>query len=142
MKKLFFLILLTFVSLSFGQDYSRLSVKIQEVCPIKSIYIGNMNDKSTWTVQYSDLATNQQKIDAQNIITNWTESDWEPILEKRLKKLYTISKLNNIRDGLAPELTYWNNQPASPKRTAILLIISNTRQNLQDQIDTIRSNME
>lgn len=44
---------------------------ISAVCPIVGVSIGRRNDKSTWSIEYADAATNAQKAAAQQVMTDF-----------------------------------------------------------------------
>jgi hypothetical protein len=49
---------------------------IEAVCPIDGISIGDVNNKTTWDIQFKTSATAQQRINAQTILDTfiWDES--------------------------------------------------------------------
>ena len=51
-------------------NLDRLKKKIAEVCPITEICIGKEDDKTTWRIDYSDDATDDEKTAAQAVIDN------------------------------------------------------------------------
>lgn len=57
-----------------GFEASRLHESIAAVCPIIGIQVGNVDDRSTWTIQFDPSATAQQRTNAQAVINAFDPS--------------------------------------------------------------------
>lgn len=82
--------------------------KIKEVCPIYGISMPNAMDKQTWRIEYKPDATNEQKLQAATILSNYTvksfdlqreddEKDLDKIDIKFKAILLLIADINNIK---------------------------------------------
>lgn len=69
------------------QDY--LDVELKKLCPIHGMSFGKLNDKSTWRIDFTDEATEEQKAAAQAYVDafEWTaEKEREQADAAKLEK--------------------------------------------------------
>ena len=53
------------------QKLSAIIAAVQNVCPINGIRIIDMNDKDTWSIQFSDAANATQRLNAQEVLVGF-----------------------------------------------------------------------
>ncbi|VVC75994.1 hypothetical protein AQUSIP_12950 [Aquicella siphonis] len=63
--------------------------KINALCPIVGVSIGDEDNKNTWEIHYSDIATNAQKLAALNVLNNFV---WDISTKAQALKLKLISE--------------------------------------------------
>jgi hypothetical protein len=88
-----YLLLWLFLTAGVGlaqQDLRRLHARIEAVCPIEGTSVGNINDKATWRIDFKPEATEQQRSNAQSIITTWTNEDFLGPRSERRAERYKI----------------------------------------------------
>jgi hypothetical protein len=79
-------------------------IAIKEVCPIHGVSFGKLDDKKTWRIDFSNEATDEQKIEAQKILDGFNWDDQTK--EKYRKYIRNIECKDNLtfKQGFADYL--------------------------------------
>lgn len=72
------------------QDY--LDVELKKICPIHGMSFGKLNDKSTWRIDFTDEATEEQKATAQAYVDAF---EWTAELEQKQLDDQLLDKYKN-----------------------------------------------
>ena len=113
-------------TLKLGALHSAIAAK----APICGISIGVPADKTTWRIDFLDTATDQQKADAQAVITAWTDADWD--------KMWTWDEIRAQRDTLISDCD-WTQLPDAPLTVEKKAAWVTYRQALRDIPETFAS---
>lgn len=68
--------------------------QIEKVCPIDGISFGNLDDKSTWRIDFRANATDEERSAAHDVLNQFT---WDTQKEKDVKKRFDIETYRNDR---------------------------------------------
>lgn len=104
-------------------DISKLHKAIESAAPIDGVSIGNFDNKESWRIDFRAEATEQERINAQAIVSNWNSESWD--------KEYSWDDIRTKRNTLLLE-SDWTDLPNNRLDASTTLDWQNYRDELRD----------